>query len=188
MSTDIQTPYAQALVHLLKGTVYTEQEKTWEQVIEYQQEIQKYFSTIGLALHLYESEGYAFLKQHEAEEYGNFPKLLESRALPYNVSLLCVLLRKRMLEEEQKDILSVAVITEEQIVQEMMGVLPSKNNDAKVRTSILTTINKVVKMGFLKEMKGHKVTYGIQRILKAKIGAGEVNELLEKMKKHADAK
>ncbi|GAA4838025.1 DUF4194 domain-containing protein [Algivirga pacifica] len=188
MKDKMNTAYSAALIHLLKGTIYQENEKLWLTVLDHRNTMSKYFRQIGLQLFVDEQHGYAFLKEEQLEEEEEqssaLPPLLERRALTYNTTLLLVLLRKRLLDEEQRDILSMPVISEEEIVTEMSGYMPSRQDETKLRKQVITAINAVDKLGFLKEVKGYQKTYGIQRILKAKITAAEIVELLEKLKAH----
>lgn len=66
-------PYSKAIVRLLKSTVENNS-NVWEDVINYQNEIQEYISQIGLELIVKKDEGFAFVKQLEDSE-GNSPFL-----------------------------------------------------------------------------------------------------------------
>src|SRR4051794_29543375 len=98
-------PYSPVLVALLKGIVYSDNEQLWSDLIkpENEADIKKYFSEILLEVVVDKSEGYAFLKQKEAEnEEEQFPKLIEKRQLNYHFSLLCLLLRKHVIENDRE--------------------------------------------------------------------------------------
>ena len=62
-----------------------------------------------------ESEGYAYLQNLEMEE--DFPVLLRKRTLSYKVSLLIVLLRKRLTQFDMQSDDSRAIISKEEIVE-----------------------------------------------------------------------
>ena len=57
-----QKPYSKAIILLLKKTV-EKGSPVWEDIINYQIEIQEYLAVIGLELILKKDEGFAFVKQ-----------------------------------------------------------------------------------------------------------------------------
>ena len=61
-------PYSKAIVKLLKGTV-DKKEAIWNDVLNYQAEIQGYISKIGLELIVKEEDGFAFVKQFENNSF-----------------------------------------------------------------------------------------------------------------------
>jgi hypothetical protein len=58
------TPYSKAIVKLLKSPV-ERTSSVWDDVINYQLEIQEYISQIGLELIVKKDEGFAFVRQLE---------------------------------------------------------------------------------------------------------------------------
>ena len=83
--------YSLSLIALLKGIVYNHQKEIWENLLQYEPDVKKYFQPIGVELFLDKSEGYAFLKQKEwEEEDAALPRLTEKRQLNFMVSLLCI--------------------------------------------------------------------------------------------------
>src|SRR5215207_4598848 len=59
--------YSISAVSLLKGIVYDHQKDVWENLLQYEPEIIKYFGVLGLEVYLDKSEGYAYLRQKELE-------------------------------------------------------------------------------------------------------------------------
>src|SRR5437870_5510969 len=91
-----------SLIALLKGIVYNHQKDVWENLLRYEPDVKKYFHPIGLELFLDKSEGYAFLRQQDQvdETETQLPRLAEKRQLNFLTSLLCVVLRKYLLEHD----------------------------------------------------------------------------------------
>jgi hypothetical protein len=90
-----------SLIALLKGIVYDHQREVWENLLQYEHDIKKYFSPLGLDLYIDKSEGFGFLKQIDwSEEETPLPKLAEKRPLNFLNSLLCIMLRKYLLSIE----------------------------------------------------------------------------------------
>ena len=101
----MRKPYSEVLVALLKGIVYSDNERLWSDLTKPENEagIKRYFSEIFLDVVIDKSEGYAYLKQKESEvEEDEFPKLIEKRQLNYHFSLLCLLLRKHVIENDRE--------------------------------------------------------------------------------------
>jgi len=159
---------------LLKGLFYkSDNESAWLEMIESSRGvISEYFSVIGLSLEVDEVEGYAYLKTIETEEdTPALPKLITARELSYKVSLLCVLLRKKIVDFEMQNESSRAVITKEEMLESLLLFLPEKFNEVKLHKEIESTIKKVEDLGFLKKLKSSEHSYEIKSAIKAFVDA-----------------
>ncbi|OQX30372.1 MAG: hypothetical protein B0D96_08060 [Candidatus Sedimenticola endophacoides] len=167
------------LIQLFKGVLYRERhELLWQALLELQGAVRDYISVIGLELSLDESEGYAFLRQRDgADEEEALPRLVQRRALSYPVSLLCVLLRKRLVEQDASGGETRAIVTRQQIIEMMRLFLPEMGNEAKQMDQIGRHISKVVEYGFLSPLRGQDGEYEIRRILKALVDADWLADL-----------
>lgn len=180
--------YSPALIALLKGIVYSQQKAAWENVLKYQAEIKNYFSAIGLDLYLDISEGYAYLKQKEFEEETEIPKLSEKRQLNFHVSLLCLVLRKYLLEQDAQGGSSRTIIPYQEIINRMRLFLPSAADEAKQQDKISVSINRVIEIGFLRKLEDNSDNYEIHRIIKGFINADVIDSTLQKLENHAKEK
>ena len=88
------TPFSKAIVRLLKSTV-ERNSNVWDDVINYQTEIQDYISKIGLELIVKKDEGFAFVKQLEDSE-GNTLGLVQRRQIGFETSIVLVVLRQSL--------------------------------------------------------------------------------------------
>lgn len=182
------------LISLLKGVVYQEQSpQVWGNLINQQNAVIDYFKLIGLELLLDEAEGYAFLRQKNNDVADSveesLPQLIVRRQLNYATSLLCVLLRKRMLEQDTSGGDLRVIVSKEQIVAMMMLYLPTKSNEVKTTEQIETCINKLIDLGFLRKLKTEGNSYEVRRIIKAFIDAnwlGSLDSKLEEYRKYAN--
>ncbi|MEW7980855.1 MAG: DUF4194 domain-containing protein [gamma proteobacterium symbiont of Phacoides pectinatus] len=167
------------LIQLFKGVLYRERhELLWQALLELQGAVRDYISVIGLELLLDESEGYAVLRQRDgADEEGALPRLVQRRALSYPVSLLCVLLRKRLVEQDASGGETRVIVTRQQIIEMMRLFLPEMGNEAKQMDHIGRHISKVVEYGFLSPLRGQDGEYEIRRILKALVDADWLADL-----------
>lgn len=180
-------PYSNVLVALLKGIVYSHQEKIWEALLQPENEadIKKYFADIYLELVIDKSEGYAYLKQkgqEDAEE--DTPKLIEKRQLNFHVSLLCLLLRKHLIENDSEGESIKAILTKDEIVNMMKPFYKETTNEAHQLRQMEAAIKRVIDEGFLRRMKTEEEQYEVNRIIKAFINADVVKDSLEKLRNY----
>ncbi len=171
---DIPSQAGPVLIHLFKGVLYRSQQETlWQTLLDFQAMVRDYTAVIGLELILDESEGYAFLRQREPtpDEQNPLPRLVQRRPLSYALSLLCILLRKRLVEQDAGGGDTRVVLSRAQMVEMLRVYLPDKGSEAKTVDFIRSQINKAVDYGFLRRLKGEEDNYEVQRILKALVDA-----------------
>ena len=174
------------VIQLMKGVLYRDTNPgVWQQLQELHARVIDYVSVIGLDLVLDEAEGYAFLKQVNDDESG-LPKLVARRPLSFPVSLLCVLLRKKMVEQDAGGGESRLILSREQIVEMMRVFLPDRANEARLFDQIDTHINKVAEFGFLKKLNGNPPAWEVRRIIKALVDADWLADFNEKLKVYQD--
>ena len=180
--------YSLSLITLLKGILYNHQRDAWENLLQYEPEIKKYFSAIGLEVYVDKSEGFAYLRQNEPEEEMVIPRLAEKRQLNFFTSLLCIVLRKYLLEQDAQGGTVRAIITQQEIINRTKTFLPSASDEAKQQDKIITTINKVIDIGFLRKLEDNSNNYEIHRIIKGFVNAGVIDEMLQKLERYASEK
>jgi hypothetical protein len=182
--------YSSVLVALLKGIVYSHHEKIWEELLkpENETDIKKYFADIFLEVVIDKAEGYAYLKQKikQEEEGEDMPKLIEKRQLNFHVSLLCLLLRKHLIENDRDGDYTKATLTREDILNMVRPFYKETSNEATQVKQIESAIKRVIEEGFLRKMKTEEDQYEINRIIKAFVNADAVKDSLEKLKNYAD--
>lgn len=184
--------YSNVLIALLKGIVYSHQEEIWNTLIlpENERDVRNYFADIHLDLIIDKSEGYAYLKQQQtpADEEENEQeapmRLIRRRALTFHVSLLCLLLRKHLIENDQTGESTRAILSREEINSQMKLYIKESTNEAVVNKQIDAAIKKVEDEGFLRRMKTEQEQYEVNRIIKAFVNADQVGEWLERYKEY----
>ncbi|AAO29903.1 DUF4194 domain-containing protein [Xylella fastidiosa subsp. fastidiosa] len=170
------------MVYLLKGVLYRNQEeRLWSSLLRLQTQVREHTAVLWLDLVLDEAEGYAFLKSRPdpdaAEGSARPPRLIVRRALPYKVSLMLALLRKRMAESDARGGAPRLVLTREEIAELMRVFLPDATNEARLIDQLDTTIKRVVELGFLRPLPSPSSStpnhnnYEVSRILKAFVDA-----------------
>lgn len=177
------------LVGLLKGAVYREQAPAlWRDLLNLQGAARDHLRLLGLDLVIDEAEGYAYLRQTDADTAGTdevTPRLIPRRPLSYPVSLLLVLLRKRLAQHDAQGGETRLVLSREQMVDMMRTFLPSATNEAKLEDQIERHVARVEDLGFLQKMKADEELYEVRRILRAFVNADWLAELETAYRDHA---
>lgn len=182
----MKKPYSNILVALLKGVVYRD-DKYWDELAPNETDIKKYFADICLDVIIDKSEGYAYLKQKDIEgEEEETPKLIEKRQLNFYVSLLCLLLRKHLIENDSEGESTKAYLTRDEILNLVKPFYRETTNEASQIKQMDAAIKRVVDEGFLRKMKTEDEQYEVNRIIKAFVNADVVKDSLEKLKTYAN--
>lgn len=163
----------QLLISLYRGVVYQDSDSSlWQDLIDMQAGIQDHISVIGMQLILDESEGYAYLRQRPVEEgEAELPRLVQRRQLAYPVSLLLVLLRKKLAEHDATDGDPRLILSREQILEIGRVFLADSANEAKLMDRLDSQINRVIELGFLRRLRDQQGQFEVRRIIKAYVDA-----------------
>jgi hypothetical protein len=197
------TPYSSAIVKFMqKRAIYDDDRKYWSILQQHETAIREYFAVIGLEIELNRTDGYARLKQKEfGEDEVNIPiKLISKIALTYEQSLLCVILRD-MLEENETRIQggnsSKLFVTGEQIRSKIELFFKDQTNKKALIGKLDTLIDKMKDLDFLNigredksvrgELKAVNNQYEIKTILRAKISNDKLEEFKIKLQHYADS-
>lgn len=178
------------IIHLLKGIVYREQEQVWPLLVNFRSDIVDYLGVIGLELIIEDSEGYAFVRQlaREEDQIGIvLPKLVDKRALSFQLTVMVVLLRKRLLESDLQGNESRTVLSFTQIA-DMVSLFYSDGttNERKQEDKVQENINKLIRMGFLRKLKNEDDKYEVSRIINAFIEIEKLKEIEEKLRAYKE--
>ncbi len=201
MSFNLQKSASLVLIHLFKGVLYKDNSpELWRDLLTCQAVVRDYFTAIGLQVFIDETEGYAFLRQRQDGEGENgagednsdtvLPRLVQRRALSYPVSFLCVLLRKKLIEQDATGGETRLIVSREQIVDMLRVFLPATGSEAKMIEQIGSHIGKIEEYGFVRRLKGDEERFEVRRIIKALVDADwltDIDKRLEEYQAHADA-
>ncbi|MEA3465625.1 MAG: DUF4194 domain-containing protein [Thermodesulfobacteriota bacterium] len=184
------------LIRLLKGILYQDKApEQWRDLLTFQGAVRDYFAAIGLQVVIDEPEGYAFLRQQpqeaqqmadQEETHAVLPRLVQRRQLSYPVSLLLVLLRKKLIEQDTQGGETRVILSREQIVEMVRVFLPAASNEAKIVEQIDSHIKKVIEFGLLRRLSGDEERYEIRRIIKALVDADWLNDFNQKLEEYRD--
>ena len=170
------------LIALLKGVLYSDRSsQLWRDLLSLQGGARDHLRLLGLELVIDEAEGYAYLRQSQTEDpdASEAPRrLIPRRPLSYPVSLLLVLLRKRLAQHDAQGGETKLVLTREQIIELLRVFLAPGSNEAKLEDQIERHIDRVVELGFLREIQeGNSALFEVRRILRAFVNADWLAEL-----------
>jgi hypothetical protein len=180
---------AAAIIRLMQGVIYrTSDEDTWLTLERLGAGVRDHFASIGVDVVVDDAEGYAYLRSRPEEEGEEaLPRLVRRRALTYNVSLLLVLLRKRLVEFETSGGDGRLVLSTDQIVEMLRLFQAESTNDARVVDQAESTIKKTAELGFLRQLRGQRDHWEVRRILKAYVDAQTLSDFAAKLREYAGA-
>lgn len=187
MRTPEEHAVATAIIDLMNGVVYREtHEDAWATLDRQAGAVRDHFASIGVDVVVDDTEGYAYLRsQEDDDESAPLPRLVRRRSLTYHVSLLLVLLRKRLVEFETTSDEGKLVLTRDQIVEMLRVFLADSTNEARVIDRVDTTIKKVAELGFLRQLRGQPDHWEVRRILKAYVDAQTLGDYAGKLSEYA---
>ncbi|MGN0032593.1 MAG: DUF4194 domain-containing protein [Candidatus Limimorpha sp.] len=185
-----QKPYSKAIILLLKKTV-EKGSPVWDDIINYQVEIQDYLAVIGLELILKKDEGFAFVKQIVFDDDSTL-NLVSRRQLGFEVSIVVIVLRQILEDYDNNPVETQStdrIITSNEIKDEVRLFLPQNYNKVKLEKDLDTYIQRVAELGFLKEVKRNndEVRYKIRRIIKEKVTLEDLDAFKKKLEEYARA-
>lgn len=183
-----QKPYSKAIILLLKKTV-EKGSPVWDDIINYQIEIQEYLAVIGLELILKKDEGFAFVK-HIVFDDDTTLNLVSRRQLGFEVSIVVIVLRQILEDYDSNPVETQSVdriITNNEIKDEVRLFLPENYNKVKLEKDLDRYIQTVAELGFLKVVKqnGDEVRYRIHRIIKEKVTLEDLDAFKKKLEEYA---
>jgi len=179
------------LIQLFRGVLHEARDpRLWQQLLQLSAQVRDYVAVVNLDLYVDEAEGYAWLASREPEEGEEpLPRLMSRRPLSFPVSLLLVLLRRKLAEADVEGGDARLILDREEIVNLMRTFLAESNNEARMVDRIDNYINRVVDLGFARRLTGQKDKVEVLRIIKAFIDAQWLNEFDERLaayRRHAE--
>jgi hypothetical protein len=178
---------ATAIIELMRGVVYREtQEDSWVTLQRHGAAVDDHFATIGVVVVRDDAEGYAYLRsQDDDSDATPLPRLVHRRTLSYPVSLLLVLLRKRLVEFETAAGEGKLVLSRDQIAEMLRVFLAESTNEARIADQVDTTLKKAAELGFVRQLRGQPDQWEVRRILKAYVDAATLSDWAGKLTEYA---
>lgn len=176
------------MINLLKGIIYRDKDPLlWQSLPSLSGRIAEHAAVLGLECIIDEAEGYAYFRQKEnADGEKEIPKLVPKRQLSYTVSLLCILLRKKLIEADAGGETSRVILTKDQIIEMTRLYMPDTGNEAKMADRIESALKRTAEIGFVRPMDSLNETYEVKRILRAFVDAEWISSLDEKLQTYME--
>lgn len=187
---NVIAPYGYAVVRLLKGPVEHTDTKIWEAILNYQSDIQKYLSHIGLELIVKRDEGFAYVKQLVDDE-GKTIGLVPRQQLGFEISVILIILRQ-MLEEFDSNLdelyATERFVSADELKERIELFLPERFNRVKLLNEVDAYLNRIVNLGFLKVVKRDNVNlYQIHRVIKEKVTLDQLQDFKNKLQEYVES-
>ena len=115
----------------------------------------------------------------------DMPRLVQRRPLSFPVSLILVLLRKKLAEFDATSGDTRLVIGRDDIADQMRLFLPDTANEARLLDRMDTHLNKVVELGFLRRLRAQDGHFEVRRVLKAFVDAQWLDEFTQRLDTYA---
>jgi len=172
---------------LIQKPLYREDGELWDVLTRHADDITHFFRQIGQELVFNHDDGYAFIRQIRGEADEKIPKVVQRRALGYEVTLLLVCLREEYLRMEISATDSNRIVkTREEIVGLVTTYLPGTTNEVKDRARIEQAVDRLADLGFLEKREdGDRESFELMRIIKARITPEELKQIKERLIAHA---
>lgn len=186
-------PYARSILRLLQGVVYMDETKYWEEIRQHRDPIRQFVSQIGLELVFSPEDGYAYIFQPDPKDADEkaLPRLMRTRQLKYEQSLLCILLREALEELDSTSNMSTRLyITKGEIKERIEIFFKDHPNKSRLYKELDAGIDYVIRnLGILRliqedELFSDNTRYEISRIIKAMITAEQLEDAKMKLFKH----
>lgn len=160
----------------------------WDTLRAERDVICRYFRQIGQEVVIDEAEGYAFLRQIELGGGERIPRVARRQSLGYTATLLLVCLREELARFDAAPEDSTRLVRSRQQLRELVGqFLRETNNQVRDVRTIDAAISQLEKLGFLRPFGSPDAeTFEIMRILKARFGPAELQEVRSRLARHAE--
>ncbi|MBK8092226.1 MAG: DUF4194 domain-containing protein [Verrucomicrobiaceae bacterium] len=180
-----------AAVRLLQGVVYSEEEKVWAPLLSHQTRLENYFARLGLTLVVDEPDGFAYLRQLGDDDsrppgYEMLPVLIPRKSLGYPLTILCVLLRESLRRFEDEELHDERCVVETAaLFDDWRGFQKPSNDEVKQQKEFTALLRKAEDdLGFIKKYADEPESWEVRRIIKARLPAQELENLLTQLKSY----
>lgn len=176
------------LARLLLAPIYREDGSLWEALRAEREPVAHYFRQIGQELVIDEAEGLAFLRQIELGGGERVPRVGRRQPLGYTATLLLVCIREELARFDTAPEDSTRLVRTRQQLRELVGQFSREtNNQVRDLRTIDAAIRRVEELGFLRAFGSAEAeTFEIMRILKVRFGPAELQEVRDRLARHAE--
>lgn len=183
------SPKSFVLAKLLVQPIYREDGSVWDTLRAERDSITHYFRQIGQELVIDEAEGYAFLRQIEAEGSDAVPRVGRRQSLAYTATLLLVCLREELARFDAAPGDSTRLVLTKQQLRDLVSQFRRETNDQTRDVRIIDgAIRRLEELSFLRPFGPVEAeTFEVMRILKARFGPSELQEIKDRLARHVES-
>ena len=175
--------FSRAAIALLRGVVErSRDEALWQVIIGREEALRDYLSKLGLHLFIDRAEEYAYLRQNEAS---GLPRLMARTQLSYALSLLLLLLRKKLGEYDAHEGDSRLILTTGEMTELLTPFFPPVTDQVRFSDMAARQVQRAEELGFLRRMAGEEASYEVLPLLRSFITAEWLQDFDERLKTYA---
>jgi hypothetical protein len=156
-----------ALATLLRGPLHAEDSlAVWRSITALGAQLRDHLEILGMQLVVDDTERYAYLRTLDELPEG-MPRLARRHSLTFGSTVLLILLRQELTTAESDGETPRVIVTTARITEWMRAYRPDGVSEDRVSGDI----NALVKLGYLRRLRGSEDTYEARRIIKALVTA-----------------
>ncbi len=172
--------------HLLREPLYIEEQELWQTLAQSRGDIAHFFRQIGQELVVSESDGYAFLRQIEPPAGEKIPRVSQRRRLGYEPTLLLVFLRDELDRFDRlPEASSTLFVSGDQMREFAANFLRQTSDEKRDRRVLDGAIERLVELSFLRRSSTDDDRFEVKRIVKARLTPDQLENIRDRLLKHA---
>ena len=189
-SAERERRFSRLLVALYKRVLYKERDEAlWSDLGEFSGKVIDHFRPLGLELVKDDEAGLAYVRYppDEGGEDEGIPRLIARRRLSYGMSLILVVLRRKLMEFESSGEGARLIVSLDEIKDELRPYLGESTNEATIDKKWIADLNKIEdELGFVRKLKNSDNQYEVMRVIKAFVDAQWLDDFNEKLKAYKE--
>ena len=170
--------FSRAAVALLRGVVERRADEALYQTVRAQEQaLKEYFGRLGLRLTVDTADEYAYLRQDEAS---GVPRLMARTQLSYPLSLLLLLLRKRLGEYDALTGDSRLILSAAQMAEMLAPFFPQVTDRVRFLARVRQQAERAASLGFLRRL-AEEDAYEVLPLLRSFVTGAWLEEFSERL-------
>ena len=157
-------------------------EALWQVIVGREEALRDYLGKLGLHLFIDRADEYAYLRQDEAS---GLPRLMARTQLSYALSLLLLLLRKKLGEYDAHEGDSRLILTTGEMTELLAPFFPAVTDQVRFADMAARQVQRAEELGFLRRMTGEDASYEVLSLLRSFITAEWLQDFDERLKTYA---
>ncbi|MDY6268948.1 MAG: DUF4194 domain-containing protein [Selenomonadaceae bacterium] len=181
--TNEEQSFSRAAIALLRGVVERgRDEALWQVIVGREEALRDYLGKLGLHLFIDRADEYAYLRQDESS---GLPRLMARTQLSYALSLLLLLLRKKLGEYDAHEGDSRLILTTGEMTELLAPFFPAVTDQVRFADMAARQVQRAEELGFLRRMTGEDASYEVLSLLRSFITAEWLQDFDERLKTYA---